>query len=124
MQQMSQKLTQRLEKNKINMENQSQLIKIFRSSGQYIGFVSEQNLFSWSGEYLGWIDDQKFVWDKNGIFRGQLIQINNNYYIIKNKYLIPPISKNARASAPNPAIPAPLAPLPPISLPLGTEDAF
>ena len=55
---------------------------IFRSNGNYLGFISSGNLFSRDGEYLGWIEGD-LVWDSNGHFRGKIVLINDKKYILK-----------------------------------------
>lgn len=96
---------------------------IFRSNGNYLGFINNGSLFSRDGEYLGWVEG-KFVWGSTGQFCGEVTEINNKKYIIKNMFLIPPIPKIPRIP-PIPSIP----PTPPINampiiLNMGFKDAF
>jgi len=99
-------------------------MNIYKSSGQFIGFTVQDNIFSWDGKYLGWIDNQNFIWDKDGNFKGQLVQQNENSYALRNSFRIPPISKSPRATPATPVLPIPSAPVAPITLPMGVEDAF
>lgn len=93
---------------------------IYRTTGTYLGFISNGYLFSRDGEYLGWLEGQ-FAWDASGVFRGQLW---NEKYIIINRFIVRPVPKPPR---PKPAIPA-LPPPPPnisaIPLPPGWMDSF
>lgn len=94
---------------------------IFKSNGQYLGFIYNGYLFSRDGIYLGWTEG-KFVWDSAGQFRG--ILTNDNRYILKNLYTIPPISRTPRPLPAIPPLPAPQANIAPILLPIGAVDAF
>ena len=99
-------------------------MNIYKSSGLYIGFILQDNFFRWDGKYLGWLDNQNFIWDKDGNFRGQLVEKNGNHYALKNSFQIPPVSKPARPVPVTPIPPTPSGPVSPISLPIGEEDAF
>ncbi len=90
---------------------------IFRPNGNYLGFISDGNIFSRDGEYLGWIEGN-LVWDSAGRFRGQVMQINNYKYILRNRFLIPPIPKVPRIP------PIPPSNIVPIIVPIGFEDAL
>ncbi len=96
---------------------------VFRSNGTYLGFISNGSLFSRDGEYLGWVEG-KFVWDSSGQFRGEIKEINNNKYILKNIFLIQPIPKVPKVWPVSPAPPVPQANIMPITLPIGSKDAF
>ena len=96
---------------------------IFRSNGNYLGFISNGYLFSRDGEYLGWVED-KFVWYSNGQFSGEVTEINNKKYILRNIFLIPPISKVPRVQPVSPILPLPPANAIPINLLIGFKDAF
>ena len=96
---------------------------IIIGNGNYFGFISNGNLFSRDSEYLGWIEDN-FVWDFTGRFRGQVIEINNHKYIIRNMFLIPPIPKIPKIPPVPPVPPAPPANIVPIIISMGFKDAF
>jgi len=93
---------------------------IFKSSGIYLGFLSNGYIFSRDGEYLGWMEDN-FAWDTKGRFRGQLW---NDKYIILNRFAVSPIPRTARMTPPTPALPAPPANTAPVLLPTGWVDSF
>lgn len=71
--------------------------QIFRSSGQYLGFIYNDNLFSRDGIYLGWLEGDN-VWDSNGSYRGKLVPISGHYYILKNEFVISPIPRIPKLS--------------------------
>lgn len=96
---------------------------IFRSNGNYLGFISNGYVFSRDGEYLGWVEG-RFVWDSNGQFRGEITEINNKKYILRNIFLIPPIPKVPRVQPVSPIPPVPPVNTIPINLPIGFKDAF
>lgn len=99
------------------------MLFIFKSSGQYLGFISNNNLFSRDGLYLGWVENNN-VWGSDGQYRGQLVTINGKTYILKNIYIIPPIPKPPRAIPSIPTLPPPQANISPIILDIGLKDAF
>lgn len=96
---------------------------IFRSNGNYVGFISGDSLFSRDGVYLGWVDGN-VVWGKDGQFRGSLTERGGNYYVLKHLYSMPPIPRVPRAVPVQPALPNPPANISPIILPIGFNDAF
>ncbi len=96
---------------------------IFRSNGTYFGFISNGNLFSRDGEYVGWIEG-KFVWDSAGNFRGEITELNNTKYILRNIYLIPPIPKIPKVQSAAPIPPLPPTNVVPTTIPMGFKDAF
>lgn len=96
---------------------------IFRSNGNYLGFLSNGYLFSRDGEYLGWVEGT-FAWDSTGQFRGVVTEINNKKYILKNIFLIPPIPKIPKIPPIPPVPPTPQINAMPIILPMGFKDAF
>mgnify|MGYP001582947265 CR=1 FL=1 len=98
-------------------------IYIFKSNGNYIGFISDNNIFSRDGLYLGWVEN-KLVWDAKGSFRGQLLNFNSNNYIFKNSFSIPPIPRIPKIPPIPPVPPIPPINILPIALPIGYEDAF
>ena len=99
---------------------------IFKSSGQYFGFVDKDNgnIFSWDGQYLGWVDGN-YVWDTAGQFRGEIKEIAGHFYILKNMYVLPPLPKSPKLN-PLPIIsaPTPQSVIPPITLDIGWVDGF
>jgi len=96
---------------------------IFKSSGQYLGFTSNDNIFSRDGVYLGWLEGEN-VWDSNGTFRGKLTKVGTNYYILKNEFIITPIPRIPKISPISPVSPIPQANILPIILPIGYQDGF
>mgnify|MGYP001559157759 CR=1 FL=1 len=99
------------------------IIYIYKSIGQYLGFIMGGNLFSRDGIYLGWIEEG-YVWDSHGQFKGELKDINDNSYILKNMFAVPPIPKIPKQTPPLPSLPAPKANIPPIIPPTGYKDGF
>jgi len=97
---------------------------IFKSTGNYLGFIINDFFFSRDGVHLGWLEQGKFVWDTKGNFKGLLTGINNNFYILVNKLAIPPFSRAPKTAPNNPVIPPPPPNISPISLPVGYIDAF
>lgn len=97
---------------------------IYRSNGNYLGFISDKYIFSWDGNYLGWIDNQNFVWRKNGNFAGKLQEISGVNYILRNTLQIIPISKSPRTLPLTPAPPTPKVKIAPVQTPIGWEDSF
>lgn len=96
---------------------------IFKSNGNYIGFISSNNIFSRDGVYLGWVENE-LVWDFRGNFKGQVFNFNNNSYILKNSFSISPIPRIPRVTPVSPPPPTPPANILPISIPIGYEDSF
>lgn len=93
---------------------------IYKTSGTYLGFISNGYLFSRDGDYLGWIEG-KYVWDESGVFRGQLWK---DKYIIINQFSVRPVPKQPRTKPTSPALPNPPANIAPITLPTGWTDSF
>jgi hypothetical protein len=96
---------------------------IFRSNGNYIGFIDGDNIFSRDGVYLGWLENN-LVWDINGNFKGQKINLGGNNYILRNSFSINPMSRIPRISPISPIPPIPPINILPIMLPIGFIDAF
>jgi hypothetical protein len=96
---------------------------IFKSNGNYLGFISNGNIFSNNGVYLGWLEGN-YAWDVTGRFLGILTDISNHKYIILNQLLINPIPRIPHSAPASPAIPAPHANIMPIILPVGHIDSF
>ena len=99
------------------------VVYIYKSIGQYFGFIIGDNLFSRDGVYSGWLEES-YIWDSRGQFRGELKAINNNHYILKNMFAVPPIPKIPKPAPPTPILPAPKANIPPITPPIGYKDGF
>ena len=104
-------------------------IFIYRSNGQYLGFIRNTNLYSRDGIYLGYLTDN-YAWDTLGQYRGALKSLStpsgNKYFIIRNMYGIPPYPQVARSSE-NLSInelPSQLSPINPILRPVGYMDGF
>ena len=93
---------------------------IFKSSGQYLGFVISDYFFSRDGIYLGWVESP-YVWDSSGQFRGEL---REGAYILRNLYAIPPVPKVPKVAPPTPPLPPPPPNRVPIILQIGYVDAF
>jgi len=97
---------------------------IFKSSGQYFGFIDRGNIFSWNGQYLGWIEGG-YVWDIAGQFRGEVKVISGHTYIVKNMYALPPLPKIPQQNPlPVISVPAPQSNIPAIALDIGCVDGF
>jgi hypothetical protein len=97
---------------------------IFKSSGQYLGFIKNLNVYTWEGKYLGWIENN-FVWDPNGQFKGKIMKLNEHNYILKNIYELPPLPKVPKLNPlPIIKIPTPLPNIDPINLEIGLIDSF
>ena len=96
---------------------------IYKSNGSYLGFIKDTFLFSRDGLPLGWIEN-KLVWDSNGNFRGIIFESVGNNYIVKPRFVMPPIPRPPKPIPSIPALPAPQANIPPIILPTEFSDAF
>lgn len=96
---------------------------IFKTNGNYLGFIYNNNIFSRDSVYLGWIENN-LVWDTQGNFRGQVSKIANNHYILKNSFSINPIPRIPRIQPIPPVPPVPPINIMPIILPIGFVDSF
>jgi len=96
---------------------------IHLTNGNYLGFISNNSLFSRDGIYLGWIDGNT-VWDKNGQYRGQISEINDVFYILKHKFSVNPIPRVPRAQPVAPTAPVPISNRTPIIVPLPLMDGY
>ena len=97
---------------------------IYKSSGQYLGFMDGGNIFSWDGKFLGWVEGG-YVWDVSGQFKGQIKQIDGHYYVLKNMYALPPLPKMPKINPlPVISIPAPQPIIAPITLDIGWTDGL
>jgi hypothetical protein len=65
---------------------------IFKWSGEYFGFIHNENLFHADGAYLGWIENGR-VWGSNGAYLGEVVEEN---YILRRTNMIPPLPKIPR----------------------------
>ena len=94
---------------------------IYRSNGDYFGFILNGYLFDTDGEYLGWVEDDDSVWRKDGEYFGWLTGEN---YILHNPKQIKPLARTPKIP-PMPPDP-PMAPPPrmPRIPPMYREDAL
>ncbi len=99
-------------------------MNIYKTSGKYLAFTDQNNIFRWDGEYLGWLDNQNYIWSPTGSFLGQLFERNGFYYALRNTFQILPVSRSPRPKPTMPNIPTPVTPAPVFDPPIGTEDAF
>ena len=100
-------------------------IFIYKSTGQYFGFIRNTRIYSRDGLYLGFLSGN-FIWDSKGQFRGTLTPAGNHYYIFKNIFSIPPYSQTPK-DAPNlllTELPLPQPNINPIPLSVGYTDGF
>ena len=70
----------------------SPMTPIFKWSGEYFGFIRDENLFHADGAYLGWIEDGR-VWASDGSYLGEVVEEN---YILKRTNMIPALPKIPR----------------------------
>lgn len=96
---------------------------IFKTDGRYLGFIYQDNLFSRDNQYLGWIENG-FVWDSQGQFRGQVMEISGHSYILKNTLAVPPLPKIPKVPPSPPPIQLPQANILPIVPLTGYKDGF
>jgi len=81
---------------------------IYLSNGFYFGFISNGFLYSRDGICLGWLES-RFVWDLEGRFKGSIFEKDGSKYILRNRFILPPISRPPRGQV------APIAPISPPS---------
>ena len=79
---------------------------IYRWTGEYFGFISEDNLFDANSNWIGWIKDKK-VWQADGNFLGEIYE---NNYILRRKTEVFPVPMEPHS----PPVP-PVAPDPPVN---------
>lgn len=96
---------------------------LFKSNGTYLGFVYNGSVFSRDGIYLGWVEGV-FVWDTQGKFRGQIINLNGQNYVLLNKFLVQPVPKTPKTTPNTPNLPPPPPNTTSISLPVEWVDSF
>lgn len=65
-------------------------IFLYKLSGEYWGFISDNYIYDINNEYFGWLDSDNLAWYKNGKYLGVLFQ---NNYIVINYASIKPISR-------------------------------
>ena len=65
---------------------------VFKWSGEYFGFIHNENLFHANGAYFGWIEDGR-VWASHGAYLGDLV---DGSYILRRINMIPPLPKIPR----------------------------
>ena len=75
------------------------MMPVFKWSGEYFGFIHNENLFHADGAYLGWIEDGH-VWANHGTYLGEVVEEN---YILRRANMIPPVPRVPR-SRPTPPI--------------------
>jgi hypothetical protein len=96
---------------------------IYKSKGNYLGFIDESNVFSRDGDFLGWVEGTH-VWDKSGTYRGELEEIGGNKYILKNQYAVQPLPKSPKQVSHSAKLPDPPANITPVEIPIGYVDAY
>lgn len=66
---------------------------VFKWSGEYFGFIHNQNLFHADGAYLGWIEDGH-AWASDGSYLGEVVEEN---YILRRTTMTAPLPKIPRS---------------------------
>ena len=99
------------------------VIFIYRSNGNYLGFISDGNFFSRDGVYWGWVEGD-LVWHSTGKYAGELKEISGHIYIIRNMYRLQPIPKSPKKFPDIPTIPDTPRNIRAVNLPIGYQDAF
>jgi len=62
---------------------------VFKWSGEYFGFIDDENLFYADAGYLGWIEGGQ-VWGSDGAHLGEVVEEN---YILRRTNMISPLPK-------------------------------
>lgn len=96
---------------------------IYKTAGQYLGFMRSGYVYSRDGEYLGWLEGVH-VWDSQGNYRGQVLEVGGNTYILRYQFSVPALPKIPKITPLTPSIPAPPPNVAAIVPPLGHRDAF
>jgi len=96
---------------------------IFKTNGNYIGFIDSEFIFSRDGKYLGWIDN-KLVWDREGEFRGALMILGEKSYVLRSQLTMSALSKTPKIPSYTPEMPPPPPNATPISPGVEFIDAF
>jgi len=65
---------------------------IFKWSGEYFGFIHNENLFRADGTYLGWLEHGE-VWASDGAYLGEVVEEN---YVLRRTNVIMPLPKTPR----------------------------
>lgn len=99
---------------------------LYKSNGNYFGFIQGDTIFNRDGVPLGWLDGT-FVWDTTGRFRGNLMKnktMAQANYIWLNKFSILPLPKSPKPIQSLPTLPPPPQNILAVTLPVGWIDAF
>jgi len=73
---------------------------IFQSTGEYLGFIKNNYLFSRDNAYLAWIDSNN-VWNGNsGDFVGKITEIDGFHYVLIDRFSVRPIPKPTKSTPP------------------------
>ena len=91
-----------------------------------MGFEESGYIFSRDNVNLGWVNgDGTDVWDsRTGEFRGKLVTIGGNTYVLRDTFVVNPVPRSPRQTTPSVRLPDPPDNIRPISLPLGTKDGL
>ncbi len=63
---------------------------LYKRNGVYWGFIFLNRVYDKNHNYKGWVEDDKFFWNENGKYMGELVE---DIYIMRNKNVIGKISK-------------------------------
>lgn len=74
------------------ISHEAPMTPIFKWSGEYFGFIHNENLFRADGAYLGWIEDGQ-VWASDGTYLGEVVEEN---YILRRTNIIAPLPRIPR----------------------------
>jgi hypothetical protein len=97
---------------------------IFKSSGQYFGFIHGDYIFDRDGKYIGWRNGIN-VWAPNGQYKGQLKEFApGKFHFIYYIFGVPPVQLIPRNMPITPTLPDPPSNESPIQLPVGYIDAL
>jgi hypothetical protein len=77
---------------------------IFRWSGEYFGFISNERLFDAKSNYLGWVESDGTVWLRDGQHLGELV---DGSYVLRNTMRMPSIPRIPRMTPTPPIRPIP-----------------
>ncbi|MCP6726728.1 MAG: hypothetical protein KJI69_01650 [Patescibacteria group bacterium] len=100
------------------------IIFIFKTNGNYLGFIEGGFVFSRDGVYLGWVDGNT-VWDSEGNFRGVIANDKDmNKFIIRDRFALSPVSRTPKTAPENPSIPDPPRNIVPVSFGVSMIDSF
>ena len=96
---------------------------IHKLDGNYLGFIYDGILFSRDGVNLGWMEND-LVWDTTGKFRGVLIKVGSNNYILRNILSLPPLPRTPKTVITPKQVFPPVPNISAISPNIGFQDAF